>query len=141
MAVAEAGPGAARARRPVVTGPRDAALRVARTCCDHLAGRGLIELSADGGAVTPDGAAFLQWLGVDLPAAETQTARRSGRVLCRPCLDWSERRPHVAGAVGAALCTRCFALGWVYRIEGTRALTVTPAGLRGTKASFGVEAG
>ena len=72
MTVAEAGPGVACARRPVVVGPRDTALRTARTCYDHLAGRlavkiadamaarGQIELAADGGAVTPDGEAVLR---------------------------------------------------------------------------------
>ena len=153
MAVAEAG--AARARRPVVVGPRDVALRTARTCYDHLAGRlavamadamvarGHIELSADGGAVTPDGATFLRSLGVDLDLAEAHAERRggAGRVFCRPCLDWSERRAHVAGAVGAALRDCCFTLGWVRRMEGTRAITVTPVGWRGIKGSFGVEAG
>ena len=153
MAVAEEGPAAARARRPVVTGPRDAAMRAARTCYDHLAGRlavamadamverGHIELSPDGGAVTPDGIAFLRSFGIGPDPAEAQAARRGGRVFCRPCLDWSERRPHVAGAVGAALCGRCFDLGWVRRIDGTRALSVTPAGRRGIKGTFGVEAG
>ncbi len=154
MAVAEVGPAADRVRRPVVVGPRDLAMRAARTCYDHLAGRlavamadamveqGHIELSADGGAVTLDGAAFLRSLGVDLHAAEGRAAKRGGgRVFCRPCLDWSERRPHVAGAVGAALCECCFTLGWVRRIEGTRAVTVTPKGQRGIKQSFGVETG
>ncbi len=154
MAVAEVGPAADRVRRPVVVGPRDLAMRAARTCYDHLAGRlavamadamveqGHIELSADGGAVTPDGAAFLRSLGVNLHAAEGRAAKRGGsKVFCRPCLDWSERRPHVAGAVGAALCECCFTLGWVRRIEGTRAVTVTPKGQRGIKQSFGVEAG
>jgi len=154
MAVAEVGPAADRVRRPVVVGPRDLAMRAARTCYDHLVGRlavamadamveqGHIELSADGGAVTLDGAAFLRSLGVDLHAAEGRAAKRGGgRVFCRPCLDWSERRPHVAGAVGAALCQCCFTLGWVRRIEGTRAVTVTLKGQRGIKQSFGVEAG
>jgi len=152
MAVAEVGPAEARVRRPVVAGPRDMAMRAARTCYDHLAGRlavamadamverGHIELSVDGGAVTPDGAVFLRAVGVDLGAAEARAVKRggTGRVFCRPCLDWSERRPHVAGAVGAALCDCCFALGWVRRIEGTRALTVTPMGTRGIKQAFGV---
>jgi DNA-binding transcriptional ArsR family regulator len=148
MAVAE------RARRPVSVGPRDLAMRAARTCYDHLAGklavamadamleRGHIELSPDGGALTQDGALFLRSLGVDLDAAEARAARRGGssRVFCRPCLDWSERRPHVAGAVGAAICNCCFALNWVRRIEGTRAITVTPKGRLGFKHSFGVDA-
>ncbi len=151
MAVAEIGPAAERRRRPVVVGPRDAAMRAARTCYDHLAGklavaiadamveRGHIELSPDGGAVTPDGATFLRSLGVDLEAAQARAAKRgSGRMFCRPCLDWSERRPHLAGAVGTALCDCCFASGWVRRIEGTRAITVTPKGTREIKQFFGV---
>lgn len=154
MAVAEVGPSADRIRRPVVVGPRDLAMRAARTCYDHLAGRlavamadamveqGHIELSADGGAVTPDGATFLLSLGVDLHAAEGRAVKRGGgRVFCRPCLDWSERRPHVAGAVGAALCECCFTLGWVHRIEGTRALTATPKGRSGIRQAFGVVTG
>src|SRR5262245_53603500 len=104
MAMAEVGPGAARARRPVVVGPRDAALGAARTCYDHLAGqlavamadamvaRGQIELGPDGGVVTEEGVAFLGSLGLDLDAAAQTAARRGGgRVFCRPCLDWSER--------------------------------------------------
>ena len=154
MAVAEVGRAADRVRRPVVVGPRDLAMRAVRTCYDHLAGKlavamadamvdqGHIELSADGGAVTLDGAAFLQSLGVNLGAAEARAAKRGGgRVFCRPCLDWSERRPHLAGAVGAALCECCFTLGWVRRVEGTRAVTVTPKGRCGFKQAFRLDAG
>ena len=53
-----------------------------------------------------------------------------GAILCRPCLDWSERRPHLAGAVGAALCAHSFDKGWIRRIDGTRAVAVTPKGQR-----------
>ena len=60
------------------------------------------------------------------------------RILCRPCLDWSERRPHLAGAIGAALCSHCFDNGWIRRIEGTRAVSVTPNGQRQLRETFGV---
>jgi hypothetical protein len=131
-------------RARVATGPRDAALRQARTCYDHLAGRlgvaladalaagGAIELTADGGAVTPAGEGFLAALGI----APSRSGK--GRLFCRPCLDWSERRPHVAGVLGAALCTRCFELGWVRRRTGTRALEITPPGWQGFAERFGI---
>ncbi|NGM20575.1 helix-turn-helix transcriptional regulator [Roseomonas stagni] len=143
MAVAEGGAPPARAARPF--GPRDAAMRAARTCYDHLAGRlavaladamvarGVLELGPDGGAVTPSGEAFLEAFGIPM----ARPAR--GRLFCRPCLDWSERRPHVAGVLGAALCTRCLDLGWVRRREGGRTLLVTPEGARGFRDAFGVE--
>src|SRR5205807_5536085 len=95
----------AAAARPVVVGPRDAALRTARTCYDHLAGRlgvaladalgegGRIELSTDGGLVTDAGVAFFDRIGIDVGALNERQGRRPARVLCRPCLDWSERRP------------------------------------------------
>jgi DNA-binding transcriptional ArsR family regulator len=134
----------AAAPRRVATGPRDAALREARTCYDHLAGRlgvaladalqarGMIELAPDGGAVTAAGEDFLAGLGV-----ATVPGRR-GRLFCRPCLDWSERRPHVAGVLGAALCRRCFDLGWVRRRAAGRAVEITPPGWRGLAETFGI---
>jgi DNA-binding transcriptional ArsR family regulator len=130
-------------KRRAVTGPRDAAMRRARTCYDHLAGqiavamadsmvaRGQIDLSPDGGALTPAGTDFLDGLGVDLSAA-----RSGSRVFCRPCLDWSERRPHIAGALGAAICAHCLVQGWVRRIDGTRAVSVTRAGERVLAQAF-----
>ena len=134
-----------------VVGPRDKALRRARTCYDHLAGqvavaiadrmveRGQIELSGDGGVLTDRGTDFLRGLGVDLDAAMAAAYRRGGgRVFCRPCLDWSERRPHIAGAVGVALCQCCLARGWVRRSDGTRAVTITPAGQMALTEAFGL---
>lgn len=123
----------------------DEAMQNARTCYDHLAGRlgvgladalqakGHIELSEEGGSVTDQGRAFLTAFGLDL-----SEAGRQRRCFCRPCLDWSERRPHLAGALGAHLADRCFALGWVQRIKDTRALTITPAGQRGFRETFGM---
>jgi DNA-binding transcriptional ArsR family regulator len=138
--------------RKLTVGPRDAALRAARTCYDHLAGRlgvaladalvanGQVELAKDGGLMTDTGMELLRKLGIAVdPMAERNS--RKGRVLCRPCLDWSERRPHLAGAVGAALCTLSFDKGWIRRIEGTRAVTITPKGQRSFGELFGVAPG
>ncbi|HEY4921283.1 MAG TPA: helix-turn-helix transcriptional regulator [Xanthobacteraceae bacterium] len=121
----------------------DDEMRHARTCYDHFAGtlgvgladrmtaQDLVVLDDEAGEVTPAGLDFLARLGVDLAAAH---ARR--RVFCRPCLDWTERRPHIGGAVGAALAQRCFDLKWVERIRDSRALRITPAGRRGLMEHF-----
>jgi DNA-binding transcriptional ArsR family regulator len=134
------------AGRKVVTGPKDAALRAARTCYDHLAGRlgvalsdaligaGHIELATDGGIVTETGFALLDRLGIDVENG----AGLGRRVLCRPCLDWSERRSHLAGVVGAALCAHSFSAGWIRRVNGTRAVVVTPKGLHAFRDDFRV---
>lgn len=132
--------------RRLSVGPRDAALRAGRTCYDHLAGqlgvaltdamvgRGYVELEADAGVVTSAGMKFLAQLGIDVAARKN---KNSGRMLCRPCLDWSERRPHLAGALGAALCARCLDRGWVRRVDGTRAVAVTPKGRQIFHEQFG----
>jgi DNA-binding transcriptional ArsR family regulator len=139
MAVAAEAPSGRRPWRGEET------LRAARTCYDHLAGRlgvaladsmiahGRILLGEDGGQVTSAGAEFLSAFGLDL-------AGPSRRAFCRPCLDWSERRPHLAGRVGAALASRCLDLGWLRRLPDTRALAITPEGRRGFSKVFGLEA-
>lgn len=134
----------------LTVGPRDETLRAGRTCYDHLAGRlaveladalvagGYIELEDDAGLVTNAGIVYLGEMGIDLEALSVRNGKRSKRVMCRPCLDWSERRPHIAGVVGAALCEFSFANHWIRRIEGTRAVAVTPKGQRIFREKFGV---
>lgn len=141
------------ARPSLTVGPRDAALRAARTCYDHLAGRlgvaladalvagGYAEIDRDAGVITDRGLALLARIGIDMEALTARGGRRAPRVLCRPCLDWSERRAHLAGTVGAALCAHCFAKGWIDRIEGTRAVTVTRKGQRAFREQLGVQLG
>ena len=115
--------------------PREPALRKARVCYDHLAGelgvlvyaglarRGAFALDADGIALTETGRALFAPLGIDacLPAA-------TRRPLCRTCLDWSERRSHLAGALGAALLARVQQLGWARRLPGSRVLAFSADG-------------
>jgi DNA-binding transcriptional ArsR family regulator len=139
------------ARPPLSVGPRDAALRAARTCYDHLAGRlgvaladalvagGYAELATDAGVVTDAGLELLGRIGIDVDALSARRGKHSARVLCRPCLDWSERRPHLAGAVGAALCAHSLGNGWIRRIPGTRAVAITPKGQRMFREAFGVQ--
>jgi DNA-binding transcriptional ArsR family regulator len=118
------------------------ALRTARTCYDHLAGRlgvaiadaltasGHLTLTPDGGELTPTGHTFLRDFGAEPPPGK--------RIFCRPCLDWSERRPHIAGRLGAAIATRCLDRGWLQRQRGSRAVTITPAGAQGFAAAFNI---
>jgi DNA-binding transcriptional ArsR family regulator len=136
-------------RKRFTVGPRDVALRRARTCYDHLAGRlgvaladglvagGFAEFTGNAGLVTATGVRFLDRIGIDVAAIVPRRAKSAGRVLCRPCLDWSERRPHLAGAIGAAICTHSFERGWIGRIAGTRAVAITPAGTRVFREQFG----
>jgi DNA-binding transcriptional ArsR family regulator len=131
--------------RPRVTGPRDEKMRAARTCYDHiagrlgvgiadaLAGRGYVEFAEEAGLLTADGERFFARLGIGLDGPG-----RISRPLCRLCLDWSERRPHLAGRLGAALCTHCLASGWVRRRADGRALDITPAGARAFHEVFGL---
>ncbi|MBC8119928.1 MAG: helix-turn-helix transcriptional regulator [Burkholderiaceae bacterium] len=130
----------------VRTGPRDQAMRHARTCYDHLAGRvavaiadamiarGEIVFFADVGKLTSKGGAFFDKIGID-PSASSARGRGK-RVFCRPCLDWSERRVHIAGVVGTALLGLMTDRNWLTRVVGSRAVTITPAGRRNLDALF-----
>jgi DNA-binding transcriptional ArsR family regulator len=130
--------GATRVR----TGPKDAALRSARTCYDHLAGergvallrgaqkQGLIEDGEDLD-LTDKGRAFFAAFGIDLAALE-----KGRRPVCRACLDWSERRSHLGGALGAAVLSRMIERQWVRRGSG-RVLTFTCEGADSFDAAFG----
>lgn len=137
-------------RKRLAVGPRDVALRKARTCYDHFAGQlgvaladalveqGRVELTSDAGLLTEAGMEFLSEIGIDVAPMLTRGTKRSGRVLCRPCLDWSERRPHLAGMLGAALCAHSMEQGWTRRIAGTRAVDLTPKGARVMREKFRV---
>jgi DNA-binding transcriptional ArsR family regulator len=127
-------------------GPRSARMRYARMCYDHVAGtlgigvvEGLVRLGAlvegdDCFDLTQHGERFLCDFGVNV-----SEARRSQRYFARACIDWSERRPHLAGALGAAVTDRLFALRWIDRDPRGRTLTITPSGAQGILSTFGIE--
>ncbi len=113
-------------------------LRAARLCYDHLAGQLGTEVSATLLArgwlnpqdathaaydVTPEGERAFAAIGIDV-----STLRNGRRRFAYGCMDWSERRPHLAGALGAAVAERCIALGWLARQKHSRALVVTESG-------------
>jgi DNA-binding transcriptional ArsR family regulator len=120
------------------------ALRFARSCYDHLAGRvgvaitdslvamGHIVLTDEGGEVTSSGERFLSAFGVDLTP-------RARRIFCQPCLDWSERRYHIKGLVGARILDRLLELGWLKSVSGNRALQLTSSGRAGLSEVFLIE--
>jgi CRISPR/Cas system CMR subunit Cmr4 (Cas7 group RAMP superfamily) len=83
--------------------------------------------------LTAAGARFLGRPGVDVEAT-----RREQRAFAHQCLDWSERRAHLAGALGAAVARRCLELRWVPRVEEERTLTLSPLGVRGLRTWFGI---
>jgi DNA-binding transcriptional ArsR family regulator len=147
MAVSPARPGAL-GRRPRAPSrqPELDELRLARTCYDHLAGRlgvrvtealvrrRLLIPSGRDFRVTAAGEGFLRRLGLDLDGA-----RRERRAFARACLDWSERRAHLAGSLGAALTRRCLDLRWVRCVDERRTLALTPLGRRALRTWFGIQ--
>jgi Helix-turn-helix domain len=120
-------------------------LSAARICNDHLAGRLSVDLTAalvaqeyitvgdEAAEITRAGSRFLTGFGIDLSGS-----RSKQRHFCRLCMDWTERRPHIAGVVGAALTRRCFNLGWTVRMKHSSAVIVTAAGKRGFRETFGI---
>ncbi len=122
------------------------AIHFARTCYDHLAGRVGVALAqqlvsggwltvADGSfEPTEAGARHFAAFGIDLPLL-----RRQRRAFAPCCLDWSERRHHIAGSLGAALTSRLLERDWLRRMPGTRAVQLTEAGRGGLAQVFGVE--
>ena len=117
--------------------PREPALRKARVCYDHLAGdlgvfaldtlkqRGIVRRRGDALELTAKGREFCRGIGL---AIEPGASRR--RALCRPCLDWSVRRDHLAGILGTALLQKCYERGWAKRVAGTRVVQFTASGER-----------
>jgi hypothetical protein len=120
-------------------------LSAARVCYDHLAGRLSVDLTDffttheyivlgdEAAEVTEAGTRFLTEFGIDLAALSS-----SRRYFCRLCLDWTERRPHIAGALGAVLTKRYFDLGWTERMKHSRAVIITALGKRGFSETFGI---
>ena len=156
-----AGPEVARALEALgaiaTTEPRADAIRpranremyVARTCYDHLAGRVAVEFARrleEEKAIRrrgefdyelgPCGRECFEALGIDV--GKVRGLRRS---FARQCIDWTERRPHIAGALGAAIHVRFLALGWIARRQDTRAVRITHEGARELRNRFGVDAG
>jgi DNA-binding transcriptional ArsR family regulator len=121
------------------------ALHFARTCYDHIAGvvgvtltdtfleLGFVREEGKDFVVTANGAKWFEDFGV--PVMEGKNGRRH---FARQCLDWSERRHHMAGILGAAVTNRLFELEWIVRIPGGRAVRVTDAGVRGLKQELGI---
>lgn len=125
------------------TGPKDGALRKARVCYNHLAGdmgtqlfdsllvNGHIELRREGLSLTESGAGFAIEFGIDV-----DTLHKKKSPLCRECLDWSERRSHLAGSLGRAIFTRIEELGWAKRQTNSRAVNFSANGEREFQVVF-----
>jgi DNA-binding transcriptional ArsR family regulator len=137
-----------RAARTLRESRRGEAIRHARTCYDHLAGelgvgltealqhQHLITAHDAGYTLTAAGETRLQALGIDVTAA-----RRQRRAFARQCVDWTHRRPHLAGALGATIAEQLLALNWLRRIPNSRALVITPSGKQQLRTQFALEFG
>lgn len=136
-----AGTGALRTR----PGPRDPEMRRARVCYNHLAGdrgtqmydalmkRGVLVHRGAALELTAQGRGFVEEFGIDLAALP-----KSRAPMCRDCLDWSERRSHLAGQLGRAMLARIEDMGWARRVKGTRVVRFTPQGDAAFARAFGL---
>jgi len=127
----------------VSSGPADPAMRRARVCYDHLAGelgvlvfdslrqQGCLRGDGKSLALTTKGEEVAESLGVSIASLESRR-----RPICLSCLDWSVRRPHLAGALGAALLDRFLALRWATRVKGTRTVIFSAVGERALRSRF-----
>ncbi|MBW8294442.1 helix-turn-helix transcriptional regulator [Sphingopyxis sp.] len=125
------------------TGPRDEALRAARRCYNHLAGsagvqlyeslirRGYLNIKASGLSLSLQGREFAEGLGIDLGQLSA-----SRTPLCRECLDWSERKTHLAGSLGRALLDHMIEDKWVRHNTNSRVITFTSRGHQCFAAAF-----
>ncbi|WP_299373561.1 winged helix-turn-helix domain-containing protein [uncultured Tateyamaria sp.] len=126
---------ARRGATRVRTGPRDAQMQTARVCYNHLAGRlgvqmyrsllaqGILVEQGEDVTLTPLGVTFVGEFGIDI------NGLKAGRTkLCRTCLDWSERRNHLAGSLGRAMLTRMEDSGWLRRDPKSRAVIMSATG-------------
>jgi DNA-binding transcriptional ArsR family regulator len=132
----------------LISSPRDPALRKARRCYGHLAGelgvmiyeallkQGVLETTKQTLQLSEGGVGWFARLGVDTAALE-----RQHRVFCRPCVDWSERRHHLAGALGTAMLSRFRELNWISRSTQSRVIRITPLGERKFQTIFSQQVG
>ncbi|WP_281545846.1 winged helix-turn-helix domain-containing protein [Grimontia sp. SpTr1] len=129
--------------KPIPTGPSDASLRHSRVCYDHLAGevavqlydslvaQGLIEDALIEAKLTEKGKAFFIDLGADIEALERQK-----RPVCKACLDWSERRTHIAGSLGKWILEHLLSQGWAQQLPDSRVIEFTPKGIIRFRQTF-----
>ena len=146
MMEAMMGVAASSGRTRTRTGPREPAMRDARVCYDHLAGshavdmlgtltaRGIFAEDGEDLILTDDGTVLFETFGINLAIL-----RKARRPLCRSCLDWSERRFHLGGSLGAAVLTTLYDQGWAKREDGTRVVRFTNAGLARFRDAFVAE--
>ena len=127
----------------LLSSPREPALREARVCYDHLAGEfgvaayesllrhGAFEMSREQLQLSRSGVEWFRRFGID-----TDSVAKQRRTFCRPCMDWSERRHHLAGSLGAALLSRLQELAWAKRDKNSRVIRFTPRGRRAFRELF-----